>query len=81
MSRAIRTTAALLAVAAAVAIIACSSETSRAAGAAPGTFQTSLPNAILLDPETNSILFEKNADQPVAPASLAKLMTLEFVFN
>jgi len=35
----------------------------------------------LLDPETDSILFEKNADQLVAPASLAKLMTLEFVFN
>ena len=27
------------------------------------------------------MLFEKNGDQPVAPASLAKLMTLEFVFN
>lgn len=45
------------------------------------TFQTSVPNAILLDPATNSILFEKNADQPIAPASLAKLMTLEFVFH
>jgi serine-type D-Ala-D-Ala carboxypeptidase (penicillin-binding protein 5/6) len=70
-----------MAVAAAVAIIVPSSESLRAAGAPPGTFQTSVPNAILLDPETNSILFEKNADQPVAPASLAKLMTLEFVFN
>jgi D-alanyl-D-alanine carboxypeptidase (penicillin-binding protein 5/6) len=66
---------------AAVAILAASSVMLRAAGAPPGTFQTSVPNAILLDPETNSILFEKNADQPVAPASLAKLMTLEFVFN
>jgi len=81
VSRVIRATAAFMAVAAAAAILACSSGTSRAAGAAPGTFQTSVPNAILLDPETNSILFEKNADQPVAPASLAKLMTLEFVFN
>ena len=81
MSRVIRATAAFMAVAAAAAILACSSGTSRAAGAPPGTFQTSVPNAILLDPETNSILFEKNADQPVAPASLAKLMTLEFVFN
>ena len=70
-----------MAVAAAVAILPASSATLRAAGAPPGTFQTSVPNAILLDPETNSILFEKNADQPVAPASLAKLMTLEFVFN
>ena len=26
-------------------------------------------------------MFEKNGDQPVAPASLAKLMTLEYLFN
>jgi serine-type D-Ala-D-Ala carboxypeptidase (penicillin-binding protein 5/6) len=44
-------------------------------------FQTSVPNAILLDPDSDSILFEKSADQLVAPASLAKLMTLEYVFN
>ncbi len=45
------------------------------------TFQTSVPAALLLDPESDSVLFEKNGDQLVAPASLAKLMTLEFVFN
>ncbi|HTV37869.1 MAG TPA: serine hydrolase, partial [Xanthobacteraceae bacterium] len=44
-------------------------------------FQTSVPNAILIEPQSDSILFEKNADQPVEPASLAKLMTLEYVFN
>jgi serine-type D-Ala-D-Ala carboxypeptidase (penicillin-binding protein 5/6) len=44
-------------------------------------FQTSIPAAILMDPDSDSILFEKNGDQPVAPASLAKLMTLEYVFN
>ncbi len=44
-------------------------------------FQINVPNAILLDPDTDSVLFEKNGDQLVAPASLAKLMTLEFVFN
>jgi D-alanyl-D-alanine carboxypeptidase (penicillin-binding protein 5/6) len=44
-------------------------------------FQTSIPAAILLDPESDSVLFEKNGDQPVAPASLAKLMTLEYLFN
>jgi serine-type D-Ala-D-Ala carboxypeptidase (penicillin-binding protein 5/6) len=44
-------------------------------------FQTSVPNVVLLDPASDSILFEKNADQPVEPASLAKLMTLEFVFH
>jgi serine-type D-Ala-D-Ala carboxypeptidase (penicillin-binding protein 5/6) len=44
-------------------------------------FQTSIPAAILLDPESDSVLFDKNGDQPVAPASLAKLMTLEYLFN
>lgn len=45
------------------------------------TFQTNIPNAILIEAQSNSILFEKNADQPVEPASLAKLMTLEYVFH
>ena len=44
-------------------------------------FQTSVPAAILLDPDSDSVLFDKNGDQPVAPASLAKLMTLEYLFN
>ncbi len=44
-------------------------------------FQSSVPAALLLDPDSNSVLYEKNGDMPVAPASLAKLMTLEFVFN
>ena len=46
-----------------------------------GGFQTSVPAAILLDPESDSILYEKNSEQPVEPASLAKLMTLEYLFN
>jgi serine-type D-Ala-D-Ala carboxypeptidase (penicillin-binding protein 5/6) len=81
VSRTVRATAACMGLAAAVAMLAASVVALRAAGAPPGTFQTSVPNAILLDPETDSILFEKSADQLVAPASLAKLMTLEFVFN
>ena len=44
-------------------------------------FQTSIPAAIVLDPDSDSVLYDKNGDQPVAPASLAKLMTLEFLFN
>ncbi len=48
---------------------------------AEGGFQTSVPSAILLDPESDSILYEKNAEQPVEPASLAKLMTVEYLFN
>jgi serine-type D-Ala-D-Ala carboxypeptidase (penicillin-binding protein 5/6) len=45
------------------------------------SFQTSVPNALLLDTNSDSVLFEKGGDQLVAPASLAKLMTLEFAFN
>ena len=44
-------------------------------------FQTAGHSAALLDPDSNSFLFEKNSDQPFAPASLAKLMVLEYVFN
>jgi serine-type D-Ala-D-Ala carboxypeptidase (penicillin-binding protein 5/6) len=44
-------------------------------------FQTSVPAALVLDVESDSVLFEKNGDQLVAPASTAKLMTLEYVFN
>jgi serine-type D-Ala-D-Ala carboxypeptidase (penicillin-binding protein 5/6) len=44
-------------------------------------FQTSVPAALVLDPDSNSVLYEKNGDLPVAPASLAKLMTLEYLFN
>ena len=43
--------------------------------------QTSAPNAILIEAENGSVLFEKEADALVAPASLAKLMTLDVVFD
>lgn len=57
-----------------------------AASAAPVTtktegFQTGGTAAALLDVNSNSFLFEKSADEPFPPASLAKLMTLEYVFN
>ncbi len=51
------------------------------AAPAPGTFNTSAPYAILIEAESGTILFEKGADQLVAPASLAKLMTAEVVFD
>jgi len=37
--------------------------------------------AILVDLSTNTILFEKNADQRMAPSSMSKLMTLYMVFE
>src|SRR5215475_3468440 len=50
-------------------------------GAKKDEFQTKAPRAILIDAESGSILFEKNADELMAPSSLAKLMTAEIVFN
>jgi serine-type D-Ala-D-Ala carboxypeptidase (penicillin-binding protein 5/6) len=44
-------------------------------------FQTTAPTAILIDSESGSVLFEKNADMLVPPASLSKLMTTEVVLN
>jgi D-alanyl-D-alanine carboxypeptidase (penicillin-binding protein 5/6) len=49
--------------------------------AAPAAIQTSVPHAILIEAETGAVLFEKQADALVAPASLAKLMTVEVVFD
>jgi D-alanyl-D-alanine carboxypeptidase len=44
-------------------------------------FQTIAPTAILVDADSEAVLFEKNADDLVAPASMAKIMTAEIVFN
>jgi D-alanyl-D-alanine carboxypeptidase (penicillin-binding protein 5/6) len=43
--------------------------------------QISAPHALLVEAETGSVLFEKQADDLVAPASLAKLMTINVVFD
>ncbi len=43
--------------------------------------QIMAPHALLVEAETGSILFEKAADDLVAPASLAKLMTVNVVFD
>ena len=45
------------------------------------SFQTPVANAILMDYDSKSVLFEKNADQLVSPASLAKMMTAEIAFH
>lgn len=54
------------------------------AGAPPAwaqSFQTNAPFALLMDFESGAILFEKNADQLMTPASMSKLMTAEVVFH
>jgi D-alanyl-D-alanine carboxypeptidase (penicillin-binding protein 5/6) len=44
-------------------------------------FQVNAPYAIVVDHESGTVLFERSADTPRPPASLAKLMTMELVFN
>ena len=39
------------------------------------------PHAILIDAENGAVLFERAPDQLIFPASLGKLMTVEFVFH
>jgi D-alanyl-D-alanine carboxypeptidase (penicillin-binding protein 5/6) len=45
------------------------------------TFDTTAPYAILIDYDTGTVLYQKNADEPMEPASMAKLMTLAVVFD
>jgi D-alanyl-D-alanine carboxypeptidase (penicillin-binding protein 5/6) len=49
--------------------------------AAAQIFDTKAKTAILVDYDSGTVLFEKNADEPVPPASMAKTMTAEYVFH
>ncbi|PWW03831.1 D-alanyl-D-alanine carboxypeptidase (penicillin-binding protein 5/6) [Hoeflea marina] len=44
-------------------------------------FETKATEAYLIEADTGTVLFAKNENRPVPPASLAKLMTMEVVFN
>ena len=44
-------------------------------------FDTRAKQAIMIDAETGTILYSKDADKLIPPASLAKLMTMEVVFH
>jgi D-alanyl-D-alanine carboxypeptidase (penicillin-binding protein 5/6) len=44
-------------------------------------FDTRAGQAFMIDAETGTILYEKNPDVLIPPASLAKLMTMEVVFH
>ena len=43
--------------------------------------RTSAPQAMLVEADSGSILYERDADKLIYPASLAKMMTAEYVFN
>ncbi|MDY8110496.1 D-alanyl-D-alanine carboxypeptidase family protein [Fulvimarina sp. 2208YS6-2-32] len=43
--------------------------------------ETAAPRALLVEDQTGTVILDKNADQTFEPASLAKLMTMEVVFE
>lgn len=51
------------------------------AGAHAQLFETKAKQAFMIDADTGTVLFAKDADALFPPASLAKLMTMEVVFN
>lgn len=54
---------------------------SLASSAYAQVFNTPAEQAILVDADTGTVLFSKDGDHRFPPASLAKLMTMEVVFN
>lgn len=67
----------------AVGLVVCLGATAQAATQAPKKDepQISAPHAILIDAENGGVLYERSPDELIFPASLAKLMTAEYVFN
>ncbi len=51
------------------------------AGGRAQTFETAARAAILIDHRSGDVLFEKNPDEPIPPASMSKLMTALVVFE
>lgn len=51
------------------------------ASASAQLFETKAAQAFMIDAETGTVLFAKDPDKPIPPASMAKLMTMEVVFN
>ncbi len=44
-------------------------------------FETIAKEAVLIETATGKVLFEKNAERPMAPASMSKMMTILIVFE
>ncbi len=50
-------------------------------GSSAGAFESKAKQAIVMDYTTGAIIYAKNADAPMAPASLTKIMTAYMVFE
>ena len=44
-------------------------------------FETAARAAIIMDSRTGAVLFDKNADEKIPPASMSKLMTAYMIFD
>lgn len=49
--------------------------------AAEGAVTVSAPSAILLEAQTGTVIFEKDADRICSPASITKIMTLLLILK
>jgi D-alanyl-D-alanine carboxypeptidase (penicillin-binding protein 5/6) len=65
----------------AVAALAAPANIGLVGGKTAGEFETTAPYVLLMDAESGTVLFEKNADSLTPPSSMAKMMTAEIVFN
>ena len=52
-----------------------------ATAAQAAEFDTPAKQAILVDSQSGAVLFEKNADEPMAPSSMSKIMTVYMLFE
>jgi D-alanyl-D-alanine carboxypeptidase (penicillin-binding protein 5/6) len=64
-----------------VASAGCLAQSAGSAPAAQSVFETKAKHAILMNADANLVLYEKEADELVPPASMSKLMTLAVVFR
>jgi serine-type D-Ala-D-Ala carboxypeptidase (penicillin-binding protein 5/6) len=66
---------------AAICLLALSMTIAGTTEASAQRFETRAKHALLLDAGTGTVLFQKDADERMPPASMAKLMTAAVVFN
>lgn len=62
-------------------IVAFASAAILPAGAATPPFETAAPVAFMLDLSSGAVLYEKDADRRIPPASMAKIMTTHVAFD
>ena len=64
-----------------IASAGCLAQSAGSAPAAQSVFETKAKQAILMNADANLVLYEKEADELVPPASMSSLMTLAIVFR